>query len=118
MFPDPAPSNRANQRFGNTETCGGLRVRSNVFSHLAGLLVSKLWLWICSADKHWERRMASFLYRVLSIIFWCSDEQMIWSYASGIIAMMTDKHAIWNWPIMYFPGEPVREFQREMARFR
>lgn len=49
------------------------------------------------------RQSSSFAFSVLHIIFMCSQKQMLRSYASRIIAFMTNTYPGGNWANVYFP---------------
>ncbi len=48
-------------------------------------------------------RATSFINHITHIILMGPYEKMVWSYTRWVIALMTNKHSFWDWPIVHFP---------------
>ena len=57
----------------------------------------------------WLSVIAPLRYCVQNVVTVRSKEQVVWIDALSVVAMVTDEQTFWDWPVMEFPRDAMRE---------
>lgn len=72
----------------------------SILSYFQNIFFGKLAHAMCDSFR---RSISTFSFHIGNVFCSSSKKKMFWINTDRVVALMTNSHPIWNWPIVYFP---------------